>query len=103
MAACVNEQLLQQATYAPGPEGLDSVDDEPKSFAPFPTWDPDEPSQRKTPLSLLGKPMRVTLRRGDMLYLPAQWYVDFIFLSSTPWLAAPLAEAVNTVGCASPV
>lgn len=42
---------------------------------PFATWDPDDPDARATPYSALARPMRVTLDPGDMLYLPAMWYV----------------------------
>lgn len=41
---------------------------------PFAIWDPDSPHENATPYSKLAEPMRVTLREGDMLYLPAMWY-----------------------------
>lgn len=40
---------------------------------PFATWDPDDPEVNATPLSRLAEPIRVTLEKGDMLYLPAMW------------------------------
>lgn len=42
---------------------------------PFATWDPDDPETNTTPFSHLAKPLRVTLNPGDMLYLPAMWFV----------------------------
>lgn len=41
---------------------------------PFAIWDPDSPHENATPYSKFAEPMRVTLREGDMLYLPAMWY-----------------------------
>lgn len=52
----------------PGEEGKKA---EP---VPFAIWDPDSPEENATPWSKLAEPMRVTLRQGDMLYLPAMWY-----------------------------
>ncbi|KAI9831337.1 MAG: hypothetical protein M1819_005111 [Sarea resinae] len=54
---------------------LDIQPDEPEEYIPFPTWDPDIPAKNATPYSHLSKPMRVSLQPGDMLYLPALWYV----------------------------
>lgn len=47
-------------------------DDEPDRV-PFATWDPDQRDENATPYSKLPEPMRVTLDKGDMLYLPAMW------------------------------
>lgn len=41
---------------------------------PFAVWDPDGKGE-ETMYSSLARPMRVSLGRGDMLYLPALWYV----------------------------
>ena len=49
--------------------------DEPPEFIPFATWDPDKPAEQVTPFSHLSRPLRVELEPGDMLYLPALWYV----------------------------
>lgn len=81
-AACVNEQELPAATYQPvgtGTEQLEAQFDPPgvsgkPPTVPFSTWDPDVPGVRPTVASSLSRPIRVTLDRGDMLYLPAQWY-----------------------------
>lgn len=78
---CVNEQPLRPATYArnvENPNKLDLVmdlaegDSEPERV-PFATWDPDRPEDNMTIYSKLPEPERVTLERGDMLYLPAMW------------------------------
>lgn len=47
-------------------------DSEPEGV-PFATWDPDRPDGNATTYSKLIEPMRVTLDKGDMLYLPAMW------------------------------
>ena len=96
-APCVNEREVLAGTYAPKPRrGLaeDTVPelegnslkpttedeelvvqiDEPVSYVPFATWDPDVPHLNATPYSTYARPMRVTLEEGDMLYLPALWY-----------------------------
>lgn len=100
-APCVNEQAVLAGTYAPKepedskkrsggaedtePEGeaestrpateeLVIQIDEPATYVPFATWDPDAPGENETPYSMLARPMRVTLEEGDMLYLPALWY-----------------------------
>lgn len=53
-------------------------DDENKGLVPFAIWDPenDDPSgDYATQYSKLAQPVKVTLNPGDMLYLPAMWYV----------------------------
>jgi jumonji domain-containing protein 7 len=72
---CVGEQQLQAASYVRQEDGSLVMVDEAESI-PFATWDPDEPSKHTTKYSHLAKPMRVTLEAGDMMYLPAMWYVD---------------------------
>jgi jumonji domain-containing protein 7 len=80
--ACVNEQNLPAATYAPDHD-LTNLDtkitlkaqiDNPVASIPFATWDPDNPKERQSAHSNLCQPLRVTLSPGDMLYLPALWY-----------------------------
>ncbi|KAK3650759.1 hypothetical protein LTR56_006164 [Elasticomyces elasticus] len=72
---CVNEQLLQTGRYVSADDGelIVRLDEEAERI-PVATWDPDEPEQRTTPYSHLAKPLRVTLREGDLLYLPSMWY-----------------------------
>jgi peptidyl-lysine (3S)-dioxygenase / protease len=41
---------------------------------PFPTWDSEEGDGYETQYSQHAKQVRVTLRKGDMLYLPALWH-----------------------------
>lgn len=84
-APCVNEKEVLAGTYAPKKRG-DGVGkeeeaeelviriDEPETYVPFATWDPDAPEQNATEYSKFAQPMRVTLEEGDMLYLPALWY-----------------------------
>lgn len=77
---CVNEQSLRPATYTRKGSNeldlvMDSQDNQDDGNIPFATWDPDRPDQHTTPYSKLAEPMRVTLEEGDMLYLPAMWYV----------------------------
>ena len=84
-APCVGEKEVLAGTYAPrirndvkrdeaGEEELVIKIDEPETYVPFATWDPDVPEQNATEYSKYAKPMRVTLEEGDMLYLPALWY-----------------------------
>lgn len=87
---CVNERELKAATYRrmEGVEGLrlelDGGGDEDAQEGderhdgrrvPFATWDPDRPEENATEYSHLARPVRVTLDPGDMLYLPAMWFV----------------------------
>ena len=81
-AACVNEKAVLAGTYQPststataeGDAGFRICIDEPERYVPFATWDPDEPGVNATPYSRYSQPLRVTLEKGDMLYLPALWY-----------------------------
>lgn len=76
---CVNEKPLRPGTYKRGADGLELVLDSPEEdvddveSVPFATWDPDQPDESCTAYSRLAEPVRVTLERGDMLYLPAMW------------------------------
>ncbi|MCJ1256106.1 hypothetical protein MMC24_003926 [Lignoscripta atroalba] len=84
--ACINERMLQSATYARSPaNGLNEIErplgrdnltikpDTPMEMIPFATWDPDKPEERPTHFSHLSQPLRIDLDPGDMLYLPALW------------------------------
>ncbi|KAE8326968.1 cupin-like domain-containing protein [Aspergillus sergii] len=70
----VNEKPLRPATYVRTKDGLVLQMDDNDEPVPFPTWDPDRPSENTTPFSQYAQPLRVTLNPGDMLYLPAMWY-----------------------------
>lgn len=78
---CINEQPLRPATYARNSDNAEKLDlvmdtaegDSEPDRIPFATWDPDRPNDNATIYSKLIEPMRVTLERGDMLYLPAMW------------------------------
>lgn len=77
---CVNEKPLRPGTYTRKCDGdqlelvMDSAEDgEGVERVPFATWDPDEPQVNATSQSRLAEPMRFTLEKGDMLYLPAMW------------------------------
>ena len=74
---CVNEQALCEAHYRPSKCRELRPDDElviqcsADELLPVPTWDPDNRDFRATRYSHLARPLRVTLKEGDMLYLPA--------------------------------
>ncbi|KAK2602042.1 hypothetical protein N8I77_008613 [Diaporthe amygdali] len=77
---CVNEKPLRPGTYARDAQGgglhlaMDGGENGEADSVPFAIWDPDRPDENATPYSKLAEPMRVTLQKGDMLYLPAMWY-----------------------------
>ena len=82
-APCVHERYLTCATYKTvgsqhdtNSEGrlLVPQTDSPQQTIPFPTWDPEFPSQRTSAFSEYARPMEIELSEGDMLYLPALWY-----------------------------
>ena len=56
-----------------GFEELEIVQDEATDPVPCATWDPDQPDNQKAGLSSLHRPVRVTLKPGDILYLPSLW------------------------------
>jgi peptidyl-lysine (3S)-dioxygenase / protease len=74
---CVNEQSLPLARYEPERDSdhhepdLVVAIEEVSDLVPVATWDPDIPDVRTSSYSHLAKPLRVTLKEGDMLYLPA--------------------------------
>lgn len=79
---CVNEKPLRPATYARTKDDdgtlelvMDVAEEEGEEAerVPFATWDPDRPEEHAGPHSKLVEPVRVTLEKGDMLYLPAMW------------------------------
>jgi jumonji domain-containing protein 7 len=77
--ACVNERELSPASYKRSADGGLDVTKEHGEKVPFAIWDPDKKSHQ-TSYSKFAKPLRVTLEKGDMLYLPAIWQV-FICLA----------------------
>jgi jumonji domain-containing protein 7 len=75
--ACVNEKELTPASYVRDGGEL-VVKREEGEKVPFAVWDPDGKGEG-TRYSELARPVRVTLGKGDMLYLPALWYVVLDF------------------------
>ncbi|KAE9372355.1 Clavaminate synthase-like protein [Stipitochalara longipes BDJ] len=71
--ACVAERELTPASYVQKEDGSLEIQEEEGDKVPFPTWDPDG-SGHETRYSKYAQPMKVTLRKGDLLYLPALWY-----------------------------
>lgn len=86
-APAVKEDVLRPARYARRANGLE-LECEEGEGVPFPTWDPDEVSVgggaegmgeervEGNEFEDVVRPLRVTLEPGDMLYLPAMWYVS---------------------------
>ncbi|KAK4449132.1 cupin-like domain-containing protein [Podospora aff. communis PSN243] len=71
----VNEHLLKPGSYVREGETLElKMDDGGSGDVPFAVWDPDRPGENATAYSGMVEPVRVTLEKGDMLYLPAMWY-----------------------------
>jgi jumonji domain-containing protein 7 len=71
--ACVAEQELPPASYMRGNDGKLKIVKEQGDNVPFATWDPDSMEGSSTRYSQYARPIRVTLEKGDMLYLPALW------------------------------
>ncbi len=69
----VNEKELVPARYVRRAEGGFEMRREEGERVPFATWDPDCPNGNDEEYSQLIRPIRVTLKSGDMLYLPALW------------------------------
>lgn len=92
--SAVGEKLLKGARYrrstkskpenevssSPEAEHKFEIIEEDTDPIPFATWDPDSKDSVEegngTKYSKLVEPVRVTLEEGDMLYLPALWYVS---------------------------
>lgn len=75
---CVNETKLPFGRYrycVNDNKHLEACLNTDGELLPVPIWDPDEPGERATAYSRLARPLRVTLSEGDMMYLPAMWYV----------------------------
>ena len=77
MYACVAERELTPASYVRMADGTLEIKEEEGDTVPFATWDPEEGDQGGdgcgTKYSKHAETMRVTLKKGDMLYLPALW------------------------------
>lgn len=72
--ACVNEREMGPASYVRGEgKGELLVKREDGGRVPFALWDPDGLGGEGTRYSGLARPVRVSLGKGDMLYLPALW------------------------------
>jgi jumonji domain-containing protein 7 len=71
--ACVAECELTPASYQRNPSGSLEMVREDGMKVPFATWDPDNAEGAKTQYSQYAQPVKVTLEKGDMLYLPALW------------------------------
>ncbi|GAA5904713.1 hypothetical protein JCM6882_008354 [Rhodosporidiobolus microsporus] len=79
---CLHEQLFPHATYtynpSPSPSSSSSPfsiqKSDPELLVPWIPVDPLAPDLAQYPRFELARPMKVTLRKGDMLYLPALWY-----------------------------
>ena len=69
----MSEQLLPRGRYVQdaSTSELKVIVDEKCEQLPVPVWDPDSPEKRVSSYSKLARPLRVTLKEGDMLYLPA--------------------------------
>jgi jumonji domain-containing protein 7 len=82
--ACVAERDLPPASYSRNDGGRLELRKEDGESVPFATWDPDQPGKNDTKYSRYAKPVRVILEEGDMLYLPALWYVSLALPWPTP-------------------
>jgi peptidyl-lysine (3S)-dioxygenase / protease len=72
--ACVAERELTPTLYIRDGDGTLEIKGEDGDKVPFATWDPDRNEGGdgyETRCSKYSTPVRVTLRKGDMLYLPA--------------------------------
>lgn len=78
MYPCIREKELRAASYVRDAEGELEISLEDEAV-PFATWDPDEKGdggeENEQGYERFAQPMRVTLEKGDMLYLPASWFV----------------------------
>lgn len=74
---CVGEAPLRPASYVRVDDGkgvLEMREEEGEDVV-WATWDPDaEGKEDGNKYDGLARPMRVTLEKGDMLYLPRLWY-----------------------------
>lgn len=82
--------------------GFEIVEEEGEGV-PFATWDPDLKAGVEdgngTRYSRFVEPMRVSLEEGDMLYLPALWYVILISSTSTSLFLQISGLLLDMTGC----
>lgn len=74
--ACLDEKELPPASYVRRDGSGFNVVREEGDKVPFVTWDVDMESEGGTKHSQLAIPIRVTLEKGDMLYLPTLWFAS---------------------------
>ena len=84
-------------------EGEFEIVEEEGEGVPFATWDPDSKAGVEdgngTRYSRFVEPMRVSLEEGDMLYLPALWYVILIPSLSFPSFLEIRGGILDMMGC----
>jgi len=73
---CITEKELPPASYIRSSNSNLEIQKEDGDKVPFATWDPDskEDGNEEKEYERFARPVRVTLEKGDMLYLPAMWY-----------------------------
>jgi jumonji domain-containing protein 7 len=72
---CVDERPLPPAIYVRDPDaGELKITPEDGEDVVWACWDPDSPEASTGRYGNLARPIRVTLEKGDMLYLPRLWY-----------------------------
>jgi jumonji domain-containing protein 7 len=73
---CIAEKELPPASYIRSSNSNLEIQKEDGDKVPFATWDPDskEDGNVEKVYERFARPVRVTLEKGDMLYLPAMWY-----------------------------
>ncbi|KAL1257557.1 hypothetical protein QQF64_010801 [Cirrhinus molitorella] len=68
-------ELYQSATYRQKEDGkFEIVDEEDSTKVPWIPLDPLNPDYERYPSYMLAKPVRCTVKAGEMLYLPSLWF-----------------------------